>query len=183
MTPCLVNNKNLESLLLLRMVIELDISTVFWISSLINDTVLCFSNITLIEKIIFLFENLFISFTTAKMLLMSFMSQILLLLNLISIFVWFLAVNIMTSAQILSKISFRFNKHWNLNKISVKSWQGFCCFNEESLSIKSYSDQSCSYLALPCLILSHLAPPCLVTYSILKPLIIPHHVKMCLISW
>ena len=23
------------------------------------------------------------------------------------------------------------NKHWNLNKISVKSWQGFCDFNEE----------------------------------------------------
>ena len=23
------------------------------------------------------------------------------------------------------------NKHWNLNKVSVKPWQGFCGFNEE----------------------------------------------------
>ena len=24
------------------------------------------------------------------------------------------------------------NKHWNFNKIFIKSWQGFCDFNEES---------------------------------------------------
>ena len=158
-------------------------STVFWISNLINDTVLCFSNITLIEKIISLFKNPFIFFTTAKMLLMSFISQILLLLNPMSILVQFLTVNVMTSAQILSKILLRFSKYWNFNKISVKPQQGFCCFDKELSSIRSYSDQSCFHLALlhltsPCLISPHL-----VTYSILKLLIVPHHVKMCLVLW
>ena len=144
------------------MMIELDISTVSWISSLINDTVLCFSNITLIEKVISLSENSFIFFTTAKMLLMNFMSQTLLLLNPMSILVQFLAVNVTTSTQILSKTLLRFNEHWNLNKISVKFWQGFCCFNEK---------------------LSCLTSPCLVAYSILKSSIMPHYIKMHLVLW
>ena len=117
--PYLINSKNLESLLLLRMIIEFDISTVFWIPNLIDNTVLCFSSITLIEKVISLSGNPFIFFTTAKMLLMSFMSQTLLLLNPISILVQFLTVNTMTPVQILSKILPRFSKHWNLNKVSV----------------------------------------------------------------
>ena len=99
--------------------IKLDISTTFWISNLINDTVLCFLNTTLIEKIIFLFENPFIFFTTAKMLLISFTSQTSLFLNPMSILVQFLAVNAMTSAQILPKTLPRFSKHWNLDKVSV----------------------------------------------------------------
>ena len=96
-------------------------STAFWIPSLINDTVLHFSNIILIKKINFLSENSFIFFTTVKMLLMSFTSQILSLLNFMSILVWFFAVNATIPAQILSKTSPRFSKHWNLNKISVAS--------------------------------------------------------------
>ena len=156
-------------------------STVSWISSLINDTVLCFSNITLIRKVISLFGNSFIFFTTVKMLLINFMSQILLLLNPMSILVQFLAINVMISAQILLKILLRFNEHWNLNKVSVKLWQDFCCFDEELLSTRSCSNQFCPHLALLCLILPCLAPPCLVTYSILKFLTVPHHVKMCLV--
>ena len=93
---------------------------------MINNTILCFSSITLIKKVISLFENPFISFTTAKMLLMNFMFQILLLLNSMSILVWFLTVNATTPAQILPKTSPRFSKHWNLNKISVKPHQDFC---------------------------------------------------------
>ena len=83
----------------------------FWISSLIDNTVLHFSNTTLIGKVISLFENLSISFTTVKMLLISFMSQTSLLLNPMSILVQFLTVNVMTSAQILLKILSRFSKH------------------------------------------------------------------------
>ena len=127
-TSCLVNDKNLESLLLLRMVIELDMSTAFWISSLINNTVLHFSSTTLIGKVISLSENPFISSTTAKMLLMSFIPQTLLLLDPISILVWFFAVNAMTSAQILPKphpdsVSTETLTEflWNLNKVSVAS--------------------------------------------------------------
>ena len=163
------------------MVIKLDISTTFWISSLINNTVLHFLNTTLIEKIISLFENFFISFTTAKMFLMSSTSQISLLLDSMSILVWFLTVNATIPAQILFKISPRFNEHWNLDKISVKSQQDFCCFNEELSSIRSCSDQSCPYLALSHLISSYLAPSHLITYSILKPLIMSHHIKMYLV--
>ena len=108
------------------MVIKFNILITFYISNLINDTVLCFSNIILIEKVISLSENSFIFFTTVKMLLMSFMPQILLFLNSISIFVQFLAVNTTISTQILfkpcsdlvnTKILTRFL--WNLNKVSV----------------------------------------------------------------
>ena len=129
---------------------------------MINDTVFHFSNITLIRKVISLSENLSIFFTTAKMLLMSFISQISPFLNSMSILVQFLAVNVTTSAQILPKISLRFNKHWNLNKISVKLQQGFCCFNKKS---------------------PHLVLPYLVTYSILKFSIIFHYIKMHLVLW
>ena len=85
------------------MAIKLSMLTVSWISSLIDNTVLHFSSITLIEKVISLSENPFISSTTAKMLLMNFTSQTPPLLNPMSILVWFLAVNIMTPAQILPK--------------------------------------------------------------------------------
>ena len=165
------------------MMIEFDISTVFWISNLINDTVLCFLNIILIKKIISLSENSFIFFIIIKMFLISFTSQILSLLNFILIFVWFLAINITTSAQILFKISFRFSKHWNFDKIFIKFWQSFCCFNEKLPSIRFCSDQFCPYLALPHLTLPHLVPSHLIIYSILKSLIVPHHVKMHLILW
>ena len=99
--------------------IKFGISTVFWISNLIDDTVLCFLNTTLIKKIISLSENPFIFFTTAKMLLMSFIPQILPLLNLMSILVQFLTVNAIILAQILPKTLPRFSEHWNLNKVSV----------------------------------------------------------------
>ena len=102
--------------------------TVSWISNLINDTVLYFLNIILIKKIISLFKNLFIFFITVKMLLINFMSQILLLLNLISIFVQFLTANTTTPAQILPKpcpdsasIKTLTKFLWNLNKVSVAS--------------------------------------------------------------
>ena len=165
------------------MMIEFGISITFWILNLIDDTVLHFLNTTLIEKIISLSENFSIFFTTVKMLLMNFISQTLLLLNLILILVQFLTVNVMTPAQILPKTSLRFNEHWNLDKISVKSQQGFCCFNEELFLIRFCSDQFCSHLALFHLISPHLASSCLITYSILKPSIISHHVKMCLVLW
>ena len=140
------------------MAIKFDISTTFWISNLINNTILHFSNIILIKKVISLSGNFFIFFTTIKMLLMNFISQISSLLNLMSIFVQFLAVNTTIPAQILPKISLRFSKYWNLNKISVKSQQGFYCFNKELFSIRFCSNQSCPYL-----ISSHLVPPHLVT--------------------
>ena len=158
-------------------------SIIFWISDLINNTILHFLSTTLIGKIISLSENSSIFFITAKMLLMSFTSQISSLLNPISILVWFLIVNATTLAQILPKTSFRFSKHWNLNKISVKLWQDFCCFNEEPPSTKSCSDQFCSHLALPHLISLYLAPPHLITYPILKSLIVPHYIKMHLVLW
>ena len=157
-------------------------STVFWIPSLIDNTVLHFSNITSTGKVIFLSENLFISSTTAKILLINFMPQTLPLLNPMSILIQFLTVNTTTPVQILPKILSRFNEHWNLDKISVKSQQGFCCFNEKPPSTRFCSDQSCSHLALPCLTLPCLVPPCLITYSILKSLIISHYIKMCLVS-
>ena len=125
-TPYLVNDKNLKSLLLLRMMIELNISTVFWISNLIDNTVLHFLNTMLIRKVISLSENPFISFKTVKILLISSIPQTLLLLNLMSILIWFLVVNIMTSAQILPK-SYSDSANtkilteflWKLNKVSV----------------------------------------------------------------
>ena len=165
------------------MTIKLDISITFWIPSLIDDTVLHFSSIILIEKVISLSENLSISSTTAKMFLINSTFQTLLLLNPMSILVWFLAVNTTTPAQILPKTLLRFNEHWNFNKISVKPQQDFCCFNEKPPSTRSCSDQSCLHLALPYLTLPHLTPLYLVTYSIFKPLIMPHHVKMCLVLW
>ena len=126
LTPCLINGKNLKSLLLLRMMIKLDMSIMFWTSDSIDDTVLHFSNTMLIEKVISLSGNSFISFTTVKMLLMNFTSQTLLLLNPMSIFVWFLAVNATTPAQILPKsypdsVSTEILTEflWNFNKISV----------------------------------------------------------------
>ena len=175
--------------------IELGMSTASWISSLIDNITLHFSNTTLIGKIISLSGNFFIFFTTVKMLLISFISQTLLLLNPILILVQFLAVNAMTLAQILPKTSPRFSKHWNLNKVSVKSWQGFCEILTRFLLLwwgtaptRSCSDWSCPHLALPCLslphlTLPHLAPPHLAAYPILKSLIMPHHIKMCLVLW
>ena len=165
------------------MTIKLCKSTTFWIPNLINDIILYFPSTTSIRKIISLSGNPSISFTTTKMLLISFTSQIPLLLNPISILEQFLAVNIMISVQILLETSLKFSKHWNFNKVFIKFWQDFYCFDKEPLLIKSCSDQSCSHLTLPHLTLPCLISPCLIAYSILKSLIIPHHVKMCLVLW
>ena len=122
----MINNKNFKSLLLLKIMIEFDISITFWILDLINNIIFCFLSTMLIGKIISLFENPFISFTTAKILLINFIFQILLLLNFISIFIWFFTVNFMTSAQILPKFHSDSASTetlteflWNLNKVFI----------------------------------------------------------------
>ena len=148
-------------------------SIIFWISSSINNTVPHFLSITLIKKIISLSENLFISFTTAKMLLINFISQTSSFLNLMLILVQFLIVNVTISVQILSK-SYS-------DSASTRTLIRFLLLQQETTSTKFCSDWFCSHLALPHLTSPHLAPPHLVAYLIIKSLIMPHHIKMHLV--
>ena len=149
------------------MMIELGMSTASWIPSLIDNTVLHFSSTTLIEKVIFLSENPFIFSTTAKMLLMSFMPQTLLLLNPMSILVQFLTVNVTTSVQILPKPC--------PDSVSTKTLTRFLLLQQETTPNK---------ILLRSILFSSSLVSNLASFSpTSSTLIVPYHIKMCLVLW